>query len=123
MGESEFVERMAKLRERFASKLAGKIQETEAAAGHLAGGGIDAVDAVAAAYRRFHDICGIGPTIGFKATGQAARTLDGLLIGPFRDHRGLSADELAKLKEGLELLRSAARIEIQSAESNQELAR
>ena len=122
MGEPEFAARMAKIRARFAAKLADKIQETDAGLPQLAGKGRAAADAVAAAYRRFHDICGIGPAIGFEATGRVARTLDAVLVGPFRDHRGLSGDELAKVKEGLESLRIAARTEIQSPDSNRELA-
>lgn len=121
MDESQFAERIAMIRARFAAKLADKIQETDAALPQAAGEGTDAADAVALAYRRFHDVCGIGPTIGFEATGRAARVLDAILVGPFRDHRGLSGDELAKLKEGLESLRIAARSEMQSTDSDREL--
>jgi len=114
MAESDFAERIAKIRARFAAKLADNIHETDVALPHLTGGGSDAVDAVAAAYRRFHDVCGIGATIGFEATGRVARTIDSLLIGPFRGRRALSGDELAKLTEGLESLRIAARAEMSS---------
>jgi hypothetical protein len=114
MDESQFAERLAEIRARFAAKLADKIRETNAALPHLAGDGSDAADAVATAYRRFHDMCGIGSTIGFEATGRVARTLDAILIGPFRDQRGLSGGELAKLTEGLESLRIAARTEMKS---------
>jgi hypothetical protein len=112
MAESDFAERIATIRARFAAKLTDKIQETDVALPHLTGEGSDAVDAVATAYRRFHDIGGIGATIGFEATGQVARTIDAILIGPFREQRGLSGDELAKLTEGLESLRIAARTEM-----------
>jgi hypothetical protein len=100
------------IRARFAAKLTDKIQDTDAASAHLTADGQDAVDAVAAAYRRFHDICGIGATIGFEATGQAARAIDAILIGPFREQRALSDDELVKLTEGLVSLRIAARTEM-----------
>jgi hypothetical protein len=117
MAESDFAERIAKIRARFAAKLADKIQETDAVLPHLTGDGSDVVDAVATAYRRFHDICGIGETIGFEATGQVARTLDAILIGPFREQRALSGDELVKLTEGLKSIRIAARAEMSSTSS------
>jgi len=122
MDESEFADRIAKIRARFAAKLTDKITETDAALAHMTGGGTDAADTVATVYRRFHDVCGMGATIGFEATGRVARTLDTILVGPFRDHRGLSDDELAKVKEGLESLRIVARTELQSTGSNGELA-
>jgi hypothetical protein len=118
--EALFTKRMAAIRARFASKLAEKIRETDAALPRFGGDGSDAIDAVAIAYRRFHDVCGIGSTIGFQATGQSARSLEGILSGPFRDHRGLSTDELAGLKQGLESLRIAAETEMQSTDSDRE---
>jgi hypothetical protein len=121
MNESEFAERIATVRVRFASKLADKIHATDAALQHLAGGGSDAIDAVATVYRRFHDVCGIGATIGFEATGRSARNLDAILIGPFREHRGLSCDELIKLEEELAALRIAARTDTQSMDLDQGL--
>jgi tetraacyldisaccharide-1-P 4'-kinase len=122
MDESQFAERIARIRARFAAKLADKIQQTFAALPHMAGDGSDAVEAVATAYRQFHDVCGIGATVGFEATGRLARNLDAVLVDPFRDHRGLSADELVKLKEALESLRFSAQTEMHSTDSNRELA-
>jgi hypothetical protein len=118
--EALFTERLARIRARFASKLAAKIRDTDAALPRLSGDGSDAIEAVAVAYRRFHEVCGIGATIGFQATGQSARGLEGILIGPFRDHRGLSTDELASLKQGLDSLRIAAQTEMQSTNSDRE---
>jgi hypothetical protein len=114
MNASQFTERIAKVRARFAANLADKIRQTDAALPHLAGDGSAAVDAVATAYRRFHDMCGVGSTLGFEATGRVARTLDAILIGPFRDRRGLSEGELVRLTEGLESLRIVARTETES---------
>jgi chemotaxis protein histidine kinase CheA len=111
MAESDFVERIAQIRARFVTKLTNNIQETDAALSRLTGDASDAVDAVAIVYRRFHDICGTAATIGFEATGEAARTIDAILIGPFREQRVLSRDELTKLTEGLVSLRIAARTE------------
>jgi tetraacyldisaccharide-1-P 4'-kinase len=122
MDQSRFTERMARIRARFAAKLADKIQQTDAALPHLVGDESDAVEAVAAAYCQFHDVCGIGETVGFEATGRLARNVTAILVGPFRDHRGLSRDELAKLKEALESLRIIARVEMRSMDSDRELA-
>jgi hypothetical protein len=113
MSEAEFADRVSKIRARFISKLDDKINATAAALPQLCGDDAEAVNAVDIVYRRFHEICGIGPTIGFEATGRVAKTLDGILIGPFRDHRGLRSDELGKLKEGLASLRVAARNDTQ----------
>jgi hypothetical protein len=122
MDESQFVDRIAKIRARFAAKLVDKIEATDTALQHLASEDSGAVDAVATAYRRFHDVCGIGSTIGFEATGRSARILDAILVGPFQEHRGLSGDELVKLKEGLEALRISARTEMQLKDTHRELA-
>lgn len=112
LAETQFEERIAKVRVRFISKLADTIQTVDAAFAHMAGDGDDAVAAVASTYRRFHDMAGVGSTIGFEATGRVARTLDALLSGPFRDRRGLRDDELAELKEGLGALQMAVLMEI-----------
>ena len=122
MDHSRFAERMAKLRARFAAKLADKIQQTDAALPHLIGDESDAVEAVATAYRQFHDVCGIGETVGFEATGRLARNINTILTEPFRDHRGLSEHELTRLKEALEALRIVARTEMHSTDSDRELA-
>jgi chemotaxis protein histidine kinase CheA len=113
LAETQFAERIAKVRARFISKLAEKIEATDAALPQLAEDSSDAIEAVSAAYRRFHDMVGISSTIGFEATGQVARTLEAILTGPFRDRRGLRGDELSKLKEGLEALQITALTEIQ----------
>ena len=117
MAQSDFAERIATIRVRFAAKLTDTIRDTDAALAHLTDDGRDAVDAVAATYRRFHDICGIGATIGLEATGHAARAIDTILIGPFRERRALSEEELLKLTAGLVSLRVAARTEMSSTSS------
>lgn len=113
LSEIQFENRIAKVRMRFITKLAETMRVTGADLPRLAGDGSFAVEAVAITYRRFHEMAGIGSTIGFAATGQIARTLDTLLIGPFRDQRGLRGDEVAQLKDGLEALQIAALAEIQ----------
>jgi chemotaxis protein histidine kinase CheA len=118
----QFAERMAQIRARFAARLATKIEETDAALPILSGEGRKAVDAVAAVYRRLHDVCGIGPTVGFNEVGRAARTLvDGVLVGAFRGERALTADEMAKLKEGYDAFRIAARADMQSMDTKRSI--
>jgi len=117
MAQSDFAERIAMIRARFAAKLTGKIQDTDAALPHLTGDGRNVVNEVATAYRRFHDICGIGATIGFEEIDQAARAIDAILTGPFREQRALSGDEVVKLTESLGCLRIAARTEMSSTSS------
>ena len=117
MGADEFAERIAGVRKRFASKLPGRIAEIDAALPALSGQGRDVAAAVYTAHRKVHDLCGIGPTLGFKATGQAARVCERVLLNPSRDERGLTEQELAHLKEGLGALRAAAQSEIPSAGS------
>jgi hypothetical protein len=112
VGIDEVADRIAVVRMRFANRLAAKIADTSTALPALAGEVPGAAAAVTTAYRRFHEMCGIAPTIGFDEIGRAARTLDTLLIEPFRAERGLTANEMIKLTDGLEALRAAARIEI-----------
>ena len=100
LSEILFENRIAKVRMRFITKLAETMRVTSDLP-RLAGDGSAAVEAVATTYHLFHDMAGIGSTIGFEATGQAARTLDTLLMGPFRDQRGLRGDEVTRLKDGL----------------------
>jgi hypothetical protein len=111
-------ERIAKVRVRFSSKLTDKIMKADAALPHMAGDGSDAVEAVASAYHWFHDVSGIGSTIGFVATGQLAKSCEAVLVGPFRARRGLSQDELALLTLRLASLRSVALTETFSAATN-----
>jgi hypothetical protein len=111
----QFIDRMAQLRDRFAAELGSKIEATDAALPILASDDSRAVIAVAEIYRRFHDMCGVGPIFGFDESGRAARTLvDDNLVGPFRDERRLSAEEIVRLKEGLETFRTAVRLDMQS---------
>jgi hypothetical protein len=106
--EAQFAARIDRIRARFALKLARNIQQTDAALRRMTGDGNDAVEAIATAYRWFHDAIGICATIGFEATGRLARSCDAILGEPFRNQRGLSPDELAQLTESLESLRITA---------------
>jgi hypothetical protein len=117
--EAQFTARIDKIRARVALKLADGVQQTDAALSRMTGDGSDAVNAVATAYRWFHDLSGIGPPLGFEATGKQARTCADMLVDPFRARRGLSADELTVLAAGLQSLRTVALNETHSTEPNQ----
>jgi hypothetical protein len=106
--ETEFVARIDRIRSRVLLKLAEKIPEIDATMSSMAGDGDGAADAVASAYRWFHDVSGIGPIVGFEATGQHARSCAAVLLGSFRAQRGLSPDELALLTSGFETFRVVA---------------
>ena len=115
MEGDQFAERLAGVRKRFASKLTGRIAEIDAALPKLVGEGGEVTAAVYDAHRKVHDLCGIGPTLGFDATGKAARSVERILLQPSRDQRGLTEQEMAHLKEGLLGLRAAAQSDVQAA--------
>ena len=109
-----FSERLDVVRKRFASSLEGKISDTYAELPCMSDAGANAVDAVANAYRRIHGICGVGRTVGFAATGRAAKTVEDVLIGAYRGGRGLAATEMARLEQTLGFLAAAAQTELRS---------
>lgn len=106
-----FAERFAAVRDRFAAKLTARIDEIEAGMPQL--GGAEARETLARIHRRAHDLCGIGPTMGFVATGRAARAVEQTLLPPLKAERALTTDELARLREEMSALRSAAQAETQ----------
>jgi hypothetical protein len=114
MSADVFAERLAKIRNRFVAALPGRIDENDAALPRLIGDGIANVEAVAETYRRLHGIAGTGPTIGFPATGQAAREAEAVLIDAYRAQRALTPEESASLKDALTMLRRAAQTELQA---------
>ena len=109
MTTDHFAERFAIVRERFATKLDSRIEEIEAAVPEFGSDGDAGMDARARAHRRAHDLCGIGPTMGFVATGKQARTVEQLLLAPIKTGRALTSSEIARLREEIAALRSAAR--------------
>lgn len=108
MEQDEFAERLAMVRKRFAGKLTKRIEDTGAALPTLAGDNAAVIEAVAVTHRCIHELCGIGATVGFDATGQAARTMERVLLAATRSNRGLTTEEVASLQAGLIALRSAA---------------
>jgi chemotaxis protein histidine kinase CheA len=112
-----FAERFAAVRQRFAAKLDARIDEIEAAVPALTGEG--AQDTLAHAHRRAHDLCGVGPTMGFVATGKAARSIEQVLLAAIKAARPLTGEEAARVRDGIALLRSAASAEAPSAGQEQ----
>ncbi len=114
-----FTERMAIVRQRFASTLEAKIGETVDALPHLSANDNAAIEKLADTYQQIHKIVGVGPTVGFVATGQAARNAEDILITPFKGKRGLTAEEAAQLQTAFDALQAAARSELQSIASKE----
>ena len=108
-----FAERFAAVRQRFAANLDARIDEIENTVPRLGTGGT--LDALALAHRRAHDLCGVGPTMGFVITGQAARSVEQLLLAAVKAQRTLTDDELVRLREGIAQLRAAAAAEVHPA--------
>ena len=109
-----YTDRLARVRHRFVSTLEGKIDNAYAAIPTLSGALPTAPPAVAEAYRTMHGIVGIGPTVGFPATGRAAHAVEDVLRGPQQQKRGLNDEEILALKKRLHALREAAKREMQS---------
>jgi chemotaxis protein histidine kinase CheA len=114
-----FHNRLEAVRQRFASSLAGKIQDTRSQLTYLSGEADGVVDAVAATYRLIHGICGIGAAVGFASTGRAAKDVEDVLVGAYREHRGLAAEEVVRLVARLDALSAAAEAELGSVEPRQ----
>lgn len=113
MAADEFAQRLEFVRKRFAAKLAGRLDDIDASLPQLTGNAGEIGKSVYSTHRKVHDLCGIGPTLGFHSTGKAARACERILLQPSRDQRGLTEQELAQLKEGLAALRVTAMDEIQ----------
>ena len=106
-----YVQRMAEIRQRFAIQLESKIEQIECA---TLRDGSGAFDAVALAHRQAHGLCGVGPTLGFVGTGRVARSIEQFLLAVVKAGRELTDDEVPWLRDGVALLRSTARAEIDS---------
>lgn len=107
MATDQFTERLAKIRSRFAANLPGKIEKVECVLPQLSGDGAAVMTTLATAHRSVHELCGIGPTVGFPETGRAARCVERLLLQPLRAKRGLTEPEIASVRQELAALRTA----------------
>jgi chemotaxis protein histidine kinase CheA len=114
MTADPFLDRIARVRERFATSLAGKIDETCAAIPHLWDVAPSAAATAAEAYRCMHGIVGVGPSVGFPGCGNAAHEVEAVLKPPKQERRGLTAEEIARLTSALQALREVAARELES---------
>jgi hypothetical protein len=104
----QFEVRLARVRHRFATTLKSKIETAVVSANHMSRSNDGVIEHVSESYRSLHGICGIGPTVGFAATGEAAHEAEVTLIQAYRESRGLNEREVLSLKRALEHLRVAA---------------
>jgi chemotaxis protein histidine kinase CheA len=106
-----FLERIAAVRRRFAARLDARIGEIESSVPRLRRE--DSMEVLARVHRQAHDLCGVGPTMGFTATGQAARQIEQILLAALKNNRALTETEVARVTEGVVRLRTAAQSESQ----------
>lgn len=112
-----FTDRLARVRARFATTLAGKIDDSCAAIPQLANAAPAAPAAVSEVYRCVHGIVGVGPTVGFPDSGSAAHDVEDGLRSAQQERRGLTAAEIERLTRSLQALREIAARELQSFHS------
>jgi hypothetical protein len=112
MYNDEFETRLARVRHRFATTLESKIRDAVVSADRMTHSNGGVTKQISDSYRDLHGICGIGPTVGFTATGEAARTAEVTLMQAHHEKRGLSEREVISLKKALENLRVAAASEL-----------
>lgn len=114
MDADEFTERLARVRQRFAAALPTKIGDGFAVLSTLTRSSTEAIGSLVDTHRKLHEMCGIAPTIGFAATGTAARAAETLLREPAKSKRPLTLEEAAAFSAALEGLREAAQADLKS---------
>lgn len=114
MAADEFTERLARIRKRFAVSLPTKIDGASAALPAMSGADQDAIESIVVVHRTLHEMCGVAPSIGFPATGKAARAVETVLRDAAKTKRPLRADEIAAFTTEIGALRSAAQSELKS---------
>ncbi len=119
MRPDEFERRMGKVRYRFTSTIESKIKRNFEIVPLMAVIGTEAAKHVSNAYRSLHEICAIAPTVGFPATGKAARAAEVILLESHLARRGLTTTEAASLRKALDALWAAAQNELQYMYSRQ----
>jgi HPt (histidine-containing phosphotransfer) domain-containing protein len=107
-----FEMRVAKVRHRFATTLESKIETATISADRMSRNDGSVIKYVSDSYRHLHSIYGVGATVGFAATGEAARTAEAALMQAYQEKRGLTDGELLSLKKALKGLRAAAALEL-----------
>lgn len=113
MEADEFAERLAHIRRRFAAALPRKIDDSFVALIDLSKMDDSTIDTVVVTHSRLHEMCGIAPSIGFSATGKAARLAEAVLQDAAKLKRSLTAEEVTALTTELNGLRVAAQSDLQ----------
>ena len=112
MYADRFETRIAKVRHRFATALESKITDALIFADRMARGDDGSFKLVSDSYRHLHSICGIGPTVGFVATGEAARAAESTILQAMYERRQPTEKEIINLKKALAQLRTTAASEL-----------
>jgi hypothetical protein len=110
----EFAERFAQVCQRFSAGLSGKVDESFACLPKIADDNAGAIETIIVAHRNLHSMWGIAPSLGFPATGQAARAAEKTLALAAATKRALTATELGEFIATLKQLRTAAYAELQT---------
>jgi len=114
MTADDFAEHVARVRERFASRLNDKIAASFAALEKMSAGGGDSIETVIAAHRRLHEMYGIAPTLGFDATGKTAGGARTVIREAAKAKRAPTPAEIAAFRTELEKLRDAAAADLRN---------
>jgi hypothetical protein len=112
MYADQFEGRLAIVRHRFATTLESKITDVVVFTDRMSGSKDGTIKDLSESYRHLHNICGIGPSVGFATTGEAARAAEVGLMQAYRERRKLTQAELLNLKKALGRLREAAASEL-----------
>jgi chemotaxis protein histidine kinase CheA len=104
--------RIARVRHRFATTLENNIETTMVSADRISRNQGSAIQHVSDSYRHLHRIYGLGATVGFAATGEAAHAAEAALMQAYHEKRGLTGSEVQCLKKALGRLQSAAASEL-----------
>jgi hypothetical protein len=113
MMSDPFAERIAMVRLRFSAKLEARIDGIESAMPRL--GRVVGLDDIVQSHRHAHDLCGVGPILGYVGTAKAARSIERVLLDAVKAERSLTEDEVSRVRDGIALLRSTATTEMHSA--------
>jgi chemotaxis protein histidine kinase CheA len=108
MHADQFESRLAIVRHRFATTLESKITDVVVSTDRMSRSEGGAAADLSESYRHLHNICGIGPTVGFATTGEAARAAEAALMQAHHERRRLTETEILILKKALGRLRAAA---------------
>ncbi|HEY4987749.1 MAG TPA: Hpt domain-containing protein [Bradyrhizobium sp.] len=103
---------VAKVRHRFATALESKIKSTIVSTDHMTRNEDRAINSITESYRRLHSIYGVGATVGFVATGEAAHDAEATLVDAYLEKRSLTEHEFTNLRNALARLQDAATSEL-----------